>query len=197
MSLKEKWTAITTPEKTLLTTKGKIAVSKSDVSLFSRQYISCETKGGNLDEFFEHENHIHPPALSLNENIRQGITSDLLTKCLEPLTTSTGDVPNVETIVIDGAAVVNMLKPGASRTFYEYSGTIFCPYIRKQLGSVQRVDVVWNTYKDNSLKNATRSKRGTGIRRRVQGQTCVPRNWRTFLRVDKNKSELFNSFSVT
>ncbi|CAC5413699.1 unnamed protein product [Mytilus coruscus] len=104
----------TPPEKTLSITKGKTAVLKSDVSLFSRLYISCQTRGGNLDEFFKYENHIHPPAFSLNRNYCQGIKSDLLTKCLEPLTTLNGDVPNVDTIVIDGAAVVNMLKPGAS-----------------------------------------------------------------------------------
>lgn len=97
--------------------------------------------------------------------------SDLLTKCLEPRTTSTGDVPNADPIVIDNAAVVNMLRPGASGTFDEYSGTIFYLYIRNQLDSVQRVDVVWDTYIDNSLTNATRRKQGTGIRRRVQGQT--------------------------
>ena len=42
-----------------------------------------------------------------------------------------------------------------------------------------------------SLKAATRVKRGTGIQRRVVGDAAIPRNWQNFLRVDSNKTELF------
>lgn len=64
-----------------------------------------------------------------------------------------------------------IVRPGASGTFNEYSGPILYLYIRNQLDSVQRVDVVWDTYIDNSLTYASRRKQGRGIRRRVQGQT--------------------------
>ncbi|CAC5372613.1 unnamed protein product [Mytilus coruscus] len=119
-----------------------------------------------------------------------GTKTDLLSQCLEPLTTSTGDVPEVDVLVIDGAAIVNMLKPSTSRTFDNYADLIFCPYIRKHLETVARVDVVWDAYIDNSLKAATRSKRGKGIRRRVQGKNKIPQNLQSFLRDDDNKKEL-------
>ena len=53
------------------------------------------------------------------------------------------------------------------------------------------MDVIWDIYINNSLKASTRSKRGTGIRRRVQPSNEIPRNWRSFLRVDGNKTDLF------
>jgi len=49
----------------------------------------------------------------------------------------------------------------------------------------------WDIYLEDSLKAATRSKRGQGIRRRVKPDTIIPKNWSTFLRDDNNKTELF------
>ncbi|CAG2204085.1 unnamed protein product [Mytilus edulis] len=101
--------------KTVSAMKDKISILKSDVSLFSRLYISCQTRGGDLEDFFAHENNINPPALSQHGKMRLGTKSDLLSKCLEPLTTTTCDAPEVDALVIDGAAIVNMLKPSTSR----------------------------------------------------------------------------------
>ena len=57
--------------------------------------------------------------------------------------------------------------------------------------SAQRIDFVWDTYKQDSLKIGTREKRGSGVRRRVALAVKIPSNWRSFLRVDDNKTELF------
>ena len=43
-----------------------------------------------------------------------------------------------------------------------------------------------------SLKSATRSFRGSGIRRRVESNSLVQRNWQSFLRNEDNKTELFS-----
>lgn len=61
----------TPPEKILSTTKGEIDVFKSDVQSFSRLSLSCQTRKENSDEFLEHENHNHSPALRVNGNICQ------------------------------------------------------------------------------------------------------------------------------
>jgi len=45
---------------------------------------------------------------------------------------------------------------------------------------------------ENSLKSATRAKRGSGKRLRVVGNTIIPRNWQEFLRVNDNETELFH-----
>ena len=55
------------------------------------------------------------------------------------------------------------------------------------------MDVVWDTYVVGSLKEATREKRGKGIRRKVAGQTKLPKQWMSFLRDPDNKTELFST----
>ncbi|CAG2233282.1 DIAPH2 [Mytilus edulis] len=59
--------------------KDIISILKSDVSLFSRLYISYQTRGGDLEDFFAHENNMHPQALSQHGKMRLGTKSDLLT----------------------------------------------------------------------------------------------------------------------
>ena len=37
--------------------KSKLSSLKSDLQLFSRKYISCQARNGDMDTFFQHENH--------------------------------------------------------------------------------------------------------------------------------------------
>jgi len=54
-------------------TKGKQQVTslKKEVELFSRLYISCQSRDGNLEEFLRHENQACPPALLSQGNSTQ------------------------------------------------------------------------------------------------------------------------------
>jgi hypothetical protein len=56
-----------------------------------------------------------------------------------------------------------MLKPGASKTFANYSNEVFLSYVKGQLHSVQIIYVVWDRYLPNSLKATTRENRGSGV----------------------------------
>ncbi len=51
--------------------------------------------------------------------------------------------------------------------------------------------MVWDIYKNDSLKSHVRQRRGGGLALRVSGNTLLPRNWANFLRVDSNKTGLF------
>jgi hypothetical protein len=175
--------------------KSKIVQLKNDCSLFSRLYIACQSRDGNLEEFFRHENQPWPPSLADRGEIRKGQKADLV-KCFETLQSNTANTtPVAESVIIDGAVAVQMLNPGTARTFQEYSDTVFKPYITKQLEHAKRVDIIWDVYKDDSLKSGTREKRGKGTRRRVLPSTTIPRDWHLFLRVDENKVELFHLLS--
>ena len=99
--------------------------------------------------------------------------------------------PEVQVKLIDGAAIVNMLKPIPNSTFEEYMTGVFTTYINNQLKDVVRLDLIWDRYLYDSLKGTTREKRGRGVRRRVSATTKVPSNWQEFLRIDENKIELF------
>ena len=154
-----------------------------------------------LDDFFQHENQVCPLSCSFTErNVgwRSGTKSDLLTcfentllAAKEHASTSHSSV-QVSCTILDGAAIVNMLQPGAAKTFQEYATDIFIPYLTSLLRHVTRLDIVWDEYIKHSLKAGTRSKRGKGIRRRVEPASQVPGNWQAFLRINDNKIELFS-----
>ena len=176
-------------------TKAKLSTLKSDLQLFSRMYISCQSRDGEMDIFFEHENHAWPPSLAESNSMRATNKADLL-KCLEPLAPSQGTTPDVDVKVFDGPALIHILDPKHStkdvKTFRQYADRIFLPYLLKQLHNVSRVDIVWDVYSTNSLKQHTRERRGDGEALRVSDQTRIPRNWKSFLRVSSNKRELFD-----
>lgn len=173
----------------------QLASIKNDRELFARLYIGCQTRDRNLEEFFRHENQACPPALSDGGSLCTGTKSDLLT-CLEEVSDTQTETPVTTCIVLDGAAIVQMLKPAASKTFEEYAQQIFIPYMSTKLQTVSRLDLVWDTYLADSLKCTTRAKRGQGVRRRVVAAAAIPGNWQNFLRVNSNKTELFRFLSA-
>ena len=106
-------------------------------------YISCQTRDGDLDGFFTHENQGCPPSLSDQGNLRLPKKKSELTECLEALTVPQSQMRgNLNVVIIDGAAMVNMVKPGTERTFFEYATDSFIPYIRAQLSHATRLDIV-------------------------------------------------------
>jgi hypothetical protein len=184
----------TGPRKSTTKANQKIVALKSDLQLFSRMYISTQTRDGDMDDFFKHENHAWPPSLAENNLMRMGVKAELL-GCLEPLAPRPPETPTVDMKIIDGAPLVHTLSPKKSnvnvKTFQDYASHVFLPHIQRELSSVKRLDIVWDTYKADSLKSYTRQSRGDGEPLRVAANTMLPPNWNTFLRVDTNKTGLF------
>ena len=166
------------PKKTPGKSEAKITRMKSNVELFSRMYISCQTRDGDLNTFFEYECHGWPPALAEGINTMRPPTgkADLL-PCLEALAQRPRDAPKGEVRIFDGAALVHHLEHkkcnSVIRTFGDYAQKQVLPYVARKLneGTVMRVDVVWDTYRTDSLKESTRLGRGTGIPLHVTEQT--------------------------
>jgi len=175
--------------------KQKVASLKNDVQLFSRLYIACQTRDGNLDDFFMHENQPYPPSLSHAGRLRTGTKSDLL-QCFKEMIPPSTEAPEVTCIIFDGAAIVQMLNPGTAKTFGEYAKDVFIPFVLSQYKSATRLDLMWDRYLPGSLKSMTRERRGKGVRRRVGASVAVPGQWQNFLHVDENKTELFSFLST-
>ena len=163
-------------------------------------YISTQIRGGNIEEFFSHETLQYSPALTRSGGMRSGNKSDLV-KCIQLLsyTETVSNQPKVPAVVLEGWVLVNLAKPKKNQSFKNYATDVFYPQIRKQMNeySAQRVDIVFDTYKDQSLKASTRVKRGKGVRRKALDKSVAPTNWRSFLRLDQNKIELFRYLSTT
>ena len=58
-----KFPLFSTKTKTRVKSKQDLAFAKNDSELFSRLYIACQTRDGDLDEFFRRENRAHPSSL--------------------------------------------------------------------------------------------------------------------------------------
>lgn len=141
--------------------KGKIKQQATalarDCNLFSRLYIATQHRSGDLEEFFMHENQ-QPASHSDFGNLRLGKKSDLLT-CVQ-LEIKYPDPPSqYDSKIFDAAAVVHALPVTMVSTFWKFAENIFIPFIGKHLQQAKRVDVVWDMYKEKSLKPSTRETR--------------------------------------
>ena len=126
--------------------------------------------------------------------MRFGVKADLL-RCLESNLLENNSAPVAQAIIIDGEAVVQMLNPGTSRTFQEYGGKVFAPYIFAQLEKSIRIDLGYGVYLPASLKASIGQEKGKGTRKRVAPSILLPESWKDFLRFNENKTELFDFMS--
>ncbi len=171
----------------------RIAALQNNVALFAQLYIAMQSRNADLEEFFSHEVQPFPPSLSEFGNLRLPSDKSELLKCIIP-STQPEPPTQFDCSVLDGAVVVHCLPVTGSSTFDDYAHNVFIPYLSSQIS--RRVDVVWDTYIPNSLKESTREKRGKGVRRKVAGGTKLPSNWVSFLRDSLNKEELFHFLSL-
>ena len=190
---------------TIKTTKTKLYVStlKERTKLYASLYVGCQSRQGNLQEFFSHENHEYPPSISEYGSIRKPLAkSDFVTiigqeknKDDEQLKSKDKyDSPNVDACVIDGAALVQMNQPRYSKTYGEYCKNELGSKIKSIAADVKRIDVVFDIYKKSSRKRETRESRGKGdsVRILVKANTPVYNKFSQVLAVDSNKTELFS-----
>ena len=131
--------------------------------------------------------------LSKHGNLRSGTKSDLL-RCIN--NDSTVEFAcSLDAIFTDGAMMVHTHPSDNVKTFDENANSCILPYIIQQLSYVTcGLDVIWDIYILNSLKQTARFTRGGGgfgVRKRVTGQGKLPSNWASSLRNDTNKTELF------
>ena len=168
----------------------KLKVLQNNVALFGQLYISMQSRDGDLEELFAHEIQSFPPSLSDLGKLHLPNTKSDLLNVLSSLYYLIHH-QNYDCIVLDGAVIVHFLPTKAVSTFNEYADKVFIPYVNKQLQHSTRVDIVWDVYVTDSLKESTREKRGKGVRRKVSGQTKLPGNWINFLHDPSNKKELF------
>jgi len=178
--------------------KSKIVSLQTDANIFCRMYVSCQSRAGNVDDFFAHENSLFPPSISSFGKLRKAINKSDLLPCLELSVKSAFPVekdPLVSSIVLDGSSVIHMLSPGVTKTFSEYCNNVFKPYIDSLLRSVSRIDIVFDRYFDSSLKSEARDSRGCGQWILVKPETIIPKNFKSFLAVGENKEQLFHLLS--
>ena len=170
----------------------KMATAKEERNLTMTIMHALED-GRKIDnELFSRENSGCPPSISLpNGEMFHGTKSDLLPCLLQLVDTQRIAPQEPKALVIDASFLVQSLKPKVPcMTVEEYVNETIVPYVKNQLPAYERVDLVFDVYLDKSLKAMLRKTRGDGERKKVRLTTKLPRDFRAFLRVDENKSEL-------
>ena len=81
---------------------------KERVQLHSTLYVACKSRQADLADFFCHENHDYPPALSDYGNLRKPTAKSDVLKCLINPSDEANEAPLADAYVIDGAAFVHM-----------------------------------------------------------------------------------------
>ena len=141
------------------------------------------------------------PSLASNGIMNTTSKSDLI-GCFQNVVPFEETMPTVDAKVVDGAELIQTLDPKKSishalvNTFQDYADHIFIPSIQNMLEQVVRLDVVWDTYRTDSLKAQTRQNRGSGTPMKVDNQSRLPVNWKNFLRCDENKESLFKLLAI-
>ena len=95
-----------------------------------------------------------------------------------------------DVIILDGGAVINMLKPIGVKTLQDYTTHVLLPFIKAKLRKVTRINIIWDVYLEDSLESIAREIRGKGIRRRVAPSNTIPGNCQELLRLADNKTFL-------
>ena len=172
-----------------------MASLKSDCNLFSHLYIASKFRNGNLEDFFSHENQPWPPSHSEQGKLCLPTKKSDLLSCIEEAMNL--EPPTYYDVkLLDGPAIVYSLPTKQAKTFDEYSDAVFLPWTEHALRNSSRVDIIWDVYRPNSLKESTREKRGKGVRKKVSGSTKLPSKFQDFLRDSRTKKS-FSIFSPT
>ena len=95
---------------------------------------------------------------------------------LEKLEPGQHNVPEFDTIIFDGAAVVEIVSPKKSQTFQQYCRNELHSFLMPKINKGKRADIVFDIYKDHSIKSAARETRGFGRRVKVNSETRIPKN---------------------
>ena len=168
--------------------KFKLSIMKNGLQLFSIMYISCQARNGDIDVFFQHENHSWPPFLCINNMMGLGEKDELL-KCWEQLAQRPQNTHDVDVKIFDRASLVHTLNPKFIVTnvkkFKDYAEGVFVSYHKRQLIHASQVDVVLGINKADSLKANIREGRDNGKVLRVSEK----HKWKNFLCVDSNKTK--------
>ena len=105
------------------TSSGLVSSLKSNRNIFSRLFVASQFRDGNLNDYFSHKNQPCPPSLSARGKLKLGPKSDIV-RCLEDAPEKQNDItPSVDVVMLDGPAMLCVLKPAASGTLREYA----CP----------------------------------------------------------------------
>ena len=154
---------------TLSTPKRKLELLsfKPDCQLYASLYIASQARQADLDDFFAHENHAYPLSLPEYGKLWKTDKSEFL-NCLQEIQEPSYNGPqDMKMIVINGVAP----------STHEYCEIELGEKLKKVAVPVSQLYLVFDVYREDSLKAETREGRGNVIGVPMKDSTLIY-NWR-------------------
>ena len=91
--------------------KQKMDSVVADPKLFSRLFIACQSRTGDLQDFFFHENHSYPISISEYGKLRKCTGKSDFLKCLNEIIDPSEEQPVTQVKIIDGWRSTHQYEP--------------------------------------------------------------------------------------
>ena len=101
-------------------------------------------------------------------------------------------LPQHSATVIDGMSLVQKINIGTDQSTFSQVASLLLSRVLREGSESNRIDVVFDTYQGNSIKDAERGMRGEDPSFQVASITAsqIVRQWRKFLAQVRNKTSL-------
>ena len=171
-------------------TNERSIILKADRSLFVRIIVIVQERSLQMDYILSHPLGPLPWALSSADGLLRKTNKASLASLLQKNVQATEEVPANSSAVIDGMSLVRRVK-GDQLTFGDVA-IIVLSMAMKEGVRCNRIDVVFDTYKELSIKNSERLLRGEESGHQLCNitSTQIVRQWRNFLTRVTNKTSL-------
>ena len=169
---------------------AKEAILKADRNLFGQMILVAENRKLKMSDVLAHPLGPLPWALASGDGSLRKTNKAALARELERNVSPAEVIPEPSATIIDGMSLVQKLK-GNDKTFSQLARTALSHAVHEG-GKSRRIDVVFDVYKETSIKDAERANRsaGTGIHfTNIQPGHNI-QQWRKLLGSSSNKASL-------
>ncbi|CAM4733150.1 unnamed protein product [Leuciscus chuanchicus] len=170
----------------------RAVILKADRCLFGRIIVMAQVRSLNMEDILSHPLGPLPWALSAPDGLLRKTNKATMATAFQKNVALQEKHPENSATVVDGMNLVQRVK-GDEVTFRDVATTILGMALREGSQS-RRIDVVFDTYKQNSIKNSERSLRGEETGHELQDitSTQMVRQWRNFLTKVNSKTSLIS-----
>ena len=163
---------------------------KADRSLFGRIIVMAGRRNLKMEDILSHPLGPLPWALSTRDGLMGKTNKASLASNLQKNVAVSDELPAKSASVVDGMNLVQRIKSDQA-TFGDVASLVFLMALKEGSQS-NRIDVVFDTYKKNSIKNSERSVRGEETGHQLQSitSTQIVSQRRAFLSRITNKTSL-------
>ncbi|CAG9825679.1 unnamed protein product [Phaedon cochleariae] len=170
--------------------KNKEIILRADRKLYASMILIAENRHLNMLDVFSHPLGPLPRSLANPDGSIKKTSKTVLGKHLESLISPEDENISSSATIIDGMALIQKLH-GENRTFDELSDSILNQILNCGYHS-QRIDIVFDTYRDKSIKSAERLSRGSeeeiSFKNIKSGHRII--KWRRLLQSNDSKNKL-------